>query len=166
MVVDELSTDTKELINRHRELLDKKKQLQKERERNKIQIQQGQKAIEELTHQLDEVNSRIAEERKDPSQKNFEENMQLKTKHTQRMAALKLHVAELTSQYINEEDYAAMKSSIFEIQEALSEKQEALEKLTANHESLCLDIAALEKKTALMETVAEMIPEGKSIDPG
>lgn len=161
-----MSQDTKELLNKHRELLDRKKHLQKEREKNKIQVQQGQKAVLALTNQLDELNVQIVEEKKNPSQKDFEENTQVKAKQTQRLATLKVHVAELKTQCINEDDYAAMNSSEFEVQEALSEKQEALEKLKANHEGLCLGVAALEKKIALMEAVSEMIPDDKSIAPG
>lgn len=166
MVEEETVTDTTTMLQRQREMLDKKAHLHKEREKNKIQVQHGQKTMETLSNQLEEVSQRVVEEKKNPSLKQFEDNSQLKSRHTQKLAALKVHVSELTTQCINEEDYGEMKSSIFEIQEALSEKQEALEKLTTNHESLCVEIAGLEKKISLMESVLEMVPDGKTIAPG
>lgn len=48
----------------------------------------------------------------------------------------------------------------------LSEKQEALEKMTSNHEIVCADIASVEKRISLLEAVNEMIPDGKIIQPG
>lgn len=165
MVKDELATDTATLINQYRELLDKKAHLQKEREKNKIQVQHVQKTVEALSNQLEEIDQKIGEEKKNPIVRQFEEISQTKTKLMLKLAALKVNVSELTGQCINEEDYQEIKSSIFEMQEALSEKQEALEKLTTNHESLCLEIASLEQKISLLETVCEMIPDGKTIAP-
>lgn len=166
MVKDEMATDVAALINLYRELLDKKVHLQEEREKNKIQVQHGQKTMETLSNQLEEVNQQIAEEKKNPIVKQVEAMSQAKTKLALKLAALKVNVYELTGQCINEEDYQEIKSSIFEMQEALSEKQEALEKLTTNHESLCLEIASLEQKISLLETVSEMVPDGKTLGPG
>lgn len=166
MVEDETATDTEAMINRHAELRDRKAQLHREHEKNTIQVQQCQQSLERYSNQLEEVNLAIGEAKKDPSLKQLEDNLQLKTRHTQKLGGLKVHISELNAQCIDEEDYAEMKSSIFEIQEALSEKQEALEKLTTNHESLCLEIANLEKKISLLEAVGAMTPDGKAIAPG
>lgn len=122
--------------------------------------------METYSSQLDDINEQILEEKKNQIMKQFEEGVQQKTKQTQRLGALKVHVAELTNQLIDEEDYTEVKSTIFEVQEALSDKQETLEKVTANHERLCLEISNLEKKISLLEAVHELVPDGKSISPG
>lgn len=166
MVEGETATDTEEMINKNRELVSKKSHLQRMCEVNKIQVQNGQESLERYSENLEEVNKAISEEKKKPCLKQFEDNIQLKSRHTQKLGGLKVHISELNSQCINEEDYLQMKSSIFEIQEALSEKQEALEKLTSNHECLCAEIANLERKISLLETVGDMTPDGKTIAPG
>lgn len=166
MVEGETATDTEEMINKNRELVSKKSHLQRMCEVNKIQVQNGQESLERYSENLEEVNKAISEEKKKPCLKQFEDNLQLKSRHTQKLGGLKVHISELNSQCINEEDYLQMKSSIFEIQEALSEKQEALEKLTCNHECLCSEIANLERKISLLETVGDMTPDGKTIAPG
>lgn len=88
----------------------KKQKMLSDREKNKMQVQQGQRSLEAYSHQLDEVNKKIGEEKKSPCLKEYDDNVQLKTKQTQKMAGLKIHIADLNSQCINEDEYAEMKS--------------------------------------------------------
>lgn len=110
MVDDEVTNEVTTLINKRKELMAQKQRMLAEREKNKLQVQQGQRSMETFSRELEDVNQKISKEKKHPILKEHEENIQLKTKNTQKMAGLKIHIAELNSQCINEEDFAEIKS--------------------------------------------------------
>lgn len=166
MVEEEVTLETQEIIQRRRELVAKKNKMVSEREKNKVQVQEGQRRMEASSKLLEELTKKVVEEQKNPCLKEFEDNVQLKSKNAQKMAGLKIHISELMSLCIDEEDYSEMKSSIFQTQEVLSEKQEALEKLTTNHENLCMEISNLEQRISMLESVGDLVPDGKIIRPG
>lgn len=161
-----MTLETQEIIQRRRELVAKKNKMVSEREKNKVQVQEGQRRMEASSKLLEELTKKVVEEQKNPCLKEFEDNVQLKSKNAQKMAGLKIHISELMSLCIDEEDYSEMKSSIFQTQEVLSEKQEALEKLTTNHENLCMEISNLEQRISMLESVGDLVPDGKIIRPG